>query len=302
MKHMSKVFCTVADYNFRRRVWALNQSLIKQSDNYILYVLAIDEEAKIEFSKNSWKNKNIKVIFLNDLISSDKHLLKCSQNQPSYEALNVSGGDMQRATRMQFIWSLSAYFTWYCLENFEIDDILYIDADIYFFNDWTKIYDNTEGTNIGIVEHRCPYSPSNGKYNVGIVYFKNNFDGYRCSTWWKNCMLFPDNEYYATHGMCGDQKYLELFEKLFDGVEVLDKYFAHLAPWNYAYHGFDGHGSAVWQGEYQKIMYCHFSNFKPNYENNTYLMAPRHGFEKTSNTFINKIYDEYFNCLRSVND
>lgn len=297
-----KTFCTVADYNFRRRVWALNQSLSRGSEAYTLYVLALDRNAKEAFGEKNWKNKNIKVVFVEDLLKSDKHLLRCSANKPSPEAFNVSGGDSRRATWMQFVWSLSAYFTWYCLEELDIEDILYVDADVYFFDSWEKIYDNLDNVSIGIVEHRCPYSPSNGKYNVGIVYFKNNIDGYKCSTWWKNCLLFTDNQYYETHGMCGDQKYLELFEELFDGVKVLDEYFGHIAPWNYAYHGYDGYGSVVRDGKLQKLMYCHFSNFKPNYEQNTYLMAPRHGFSKASNTFINKIYDEYFNCLKRVND
>ena len=297
-----KAFCTVADYNFRRRVWALNQSLLEKSEDYVLYVLALDKEANVVFNEEGWKNKNIKTIFVEDLLESDKHLLKCRTNSPSYEALNVSAGDKERATWMQFVWSLSAYFTWYCLENFDTEDILYIDADIYFFDNWEKVYDNLGDTSIGIVEHRCPYSPSNGKYNVGIVYFKNDLDGYKCCTWWKNCLLFPDNEYYKTHGMCGDQKYLELFEELFEGVKTLDKHFIHLAPWNFAYHEYKDTQEVIWNSEIQNMMYCHFSNFKPNYEEKTYLMAPRHGFEQAQNIFIKKIYDEYFNCLRRVND
>lgn len=297
-----KNFCTVCDSKFCDRVWALNQSLSRWSNDYTLNILCLDQKAKDLFDLKVEKNKNIRTFFIEDLKKEDPILNQSSKNEPSYEALNVSKGDRDEAVWLQFLWSLSSYFSWYCIENLECEDIMFIDADIFFFDDWREIYHNLENTSVGIVEHRCPYSPANGKYNVGIVYFKNNFDGYKCLTWWKNCLLFPDNEYYKTHGMCGDQKYLELFEDLFDGVEVLDKYFAHLAPWNYAYHGYDGNGGAVWEGQYQKIMYCHFSNFKPNYKDNTYLMAPRHGFEKVSNTFLNKMYDEYFECLRRVND
>jgi hypothetical protein len=283
-------------------VWALNQSLLRKSEDYVLYVLALDKEAKDVFNCGGWRNENIEVVFVEDLIKSDKHLSKCRTNNPSYEALNIADGDAKKATWLQFVWSLSAYFTWYCMENFNTKDVLYIDADIYFFDSWKKIYDNLDNTSVGIVEHRCPYSPSNGKYNVGIVYFKNDLDGYKCCTWWKNCLLFADNQYYKTHGSCGDQKYLELFERLFDGVATLDKYFAHLAPWNYAYHEYTGCGEVIWNGQSQTMMYCHFSNFKPNYEENTYLMASRHGIEQSSNVFIKKMYDEYFDCLRRVND
>ena len=297
-----KNFSTVCDSRFCDRVWALNQSLSNWSNDYTLNILCLDQKAKDLFDLKVDKNKNIKTFFIEDLKREDPILNQSSQNEPSYEALNVSNGNHDEAVWLQFLWSLSSYFSWYCLENLGYEDIMFIDADIFFFDDWRKIYQYLENVSVGIVEHRCPYNPANGKYNVGIVYFKNNFDGYKCLTWWKNCLLFPDNKYYKTHGMCGDQKYLELFEELFDGVEVLDKYFAHLAPWNYAYHGYDGHRGVVWEGQYQKIMYCHFSNFKPNYKDNTYLMAPRHGFEKVSNTFLNKMYDEYFECLRRVND
>ena len=297
-----KNFSTVCDSNFCDRVWALNQSLSRWSDDYTLNILCLDQKAKDQFDLKVEKNKNISTFFIEDLKREDPILNRSSSNEPSYEALNVSEGNYDEAVWLQFLWSLSSYFSWYCLENLGCEDIMFIDADVFFLDDWRKIYQNLENVSVGIVEHRCPYSPANGKYNVGIVYFKNNLDGYKCLTWWKNSLLFPDNKYYKTHGMCGDQKYLELFEKLFDGVEVLDKYFAHLAPWNYAHHGYDGLGSAVWEGQHQKIMYCHFSNFKPNYKDNTYLVAPRHGFEKVSNTFISKMYDEYFECLRGVND
>tara|TARA_R110000824_G_scaffold326043_1_gene512927 strand:+ start:3380 stop:4231 length:852 start_codon:yes stop_codon:yes gene_type:complete len=283
-------------------VWALNESLSKNSDDYTLNILCLDRKAKESFDTKVSKNRNIRTFFIEDLKQEDPILEKSSRNPPSYEALNVSNGDHEKAVWLQFLWSLSSYFSWYCLEHLDCEDILFIDADIFFFDDWRKIYQNLEDVSVGIVEHRCQYSPANGKYNVGIVYFKNNFDGYRCLSWWKNCLLFQDNQYYKTHGMCGDQKYLELFEELFDGVVVLDKYFAHLAPWNYSYHEYGGYGGVVWDGKLQNLMYCHFSNFKPNYKEGTYAMAPRHGLEQAPNSFIKKIYDEYFDCLKRVND
>ena len=76
-----KTFCTVADYNFRRRVWALNQSLLRGSENYSLFVLALDKAAAEAFGEKSWKNKNIKVVFIEDLLKLDKHLLNCSKNK-----------------------------------------------------------------------------------------------------------------------------------------------------------------------------------------------------------------------------
>ena len=296
-----KNFCTVADSNFCDRVWALNHSLLKHSSNYTLHVLSLDKKAKEAFSLDSWKNSNIKVYYIEDLKNLDSHLKSCSRNPPSYEALNVGQSDAEKATKLQFLWSLSSYFSWFCLEKLNCEDIMFIDADIFFFGNWERIYDNLANTSVGIVEHRCPYSAANGKYNVGIVYFKNDFDGYKCLTWWRNCLLFTDNDYYSTHGMCGDQKYLELFEKLFDNVTILDDFIGHLAPWNYNFHEYKDN-RIIWKDREQELTYCHFSNFNPDYENNTYVAARRHGFVNIDDKFVKRLYDEYFEVLRKVCD
>jgi hypothetical protein len=294
-----KNFCTVCDGNFCDRVWALNYSLSKNSTDYKLHVLAIDDDAYIKLSNfKNVNNSNIEPYKLEDLINEDPFLAKSRYNKPSHEALNVRGGDIKKAMHMQFIWSLAPYFTWFCMENIDCDSIMYIDADIYFFGNWQDIYKHTSDISVGIVEHRCPYSPMNGKYNVGIVYFKNDFDGYKCLTWWKNCLLFTDNDYNQTHGTCGDQKYLELFETLFNNVASLDPHIGHLAPWNFAYHRYDGE-HILWNSKRQKLTYCHFSNFKPNYKNGTYIAAERHGIKNLEDGFIKQIYDEYYKILRS---
>ena len=123
-------FCTVCDFNFCDRVWALNHSLSKYSKDYTLNVLCLDKKAKKAFDANKQKNKNIQTYCIEDLKRQDPVLEKSSRNPPSYEALNVSGGDNDRATWLQFLWSLSSYFSWYCLENLECDDIITLELCI----------------------------------------------------------------------------------------------------------------------------------------------------------------------------
>ena len=43
---------------------------------------------------------------------------------------------------------------------------------------------------------------------------------------------------------------------------------------------------------------CHFSNFKCDYKNNNYQLAPRHGFSSAPNDFVKKISDQYFEALK----
>tara|TARA_R110002020_G_scaffold75261_2_gene191662 strand:- start:8553 stop:9263 length:711 start_codon:yes stop_codon:yes gene_type:complete len=234
-------------------------------------------------------------------MAEDDLLRRCRNNNPSREALLNTNNDIEKAKYLQFIWSLSAYFSWWCLENLEVPEITFVDGDIYFYSSLDSLKDSVVGASVGIVEHRCPYNPVNGKYNVGIVYFQNDLDGYKCSTWWKNCMLLTDNEFYKTHGMCGDQKYLELFAELYDNVKVIDTQFGHLAPWNFLHHSYDNN-QVVWNGKKQDLLYCHFSNFSPDFEKESYTLARRHGFIDPPNNFIKHISDKYYNSLKEANE
>lgn len=290
-----KNFCCVADFNFLHRVLALDNSLKKFSNNYTLHLLCLDQQIYNQINSNT-----IKKYLFEDLLKADPFLEKSKNNKPSEEALINCARNYEKAKRLQFVWSLSAYFSWFCLEKLGIEDILYIDSDIYFFDDWRKVYDNIkEEDSVGLVEHRCHYNPKNGKYNVGIIYFKNNFDGYKCVTSWKNWLLIENNEFAKTHGSCGDQKYLELFPKLFQNVFIFDFYFGHLAPWNLNNHQYNNN-KIFWNGKEQDLMYYHFSNFSPNFENNTYIPAPRHGVTNLQNSFLKKLNDEYFQSLKEV--
>lgn len=291
-----KNFCTVSDSKFRDRVLALNCSLSKYSDNYKLHLLCLDDSI-YESVKN---NKNIICYKIFDLLNNDSQLVSCRDNAPSREAIVAGGGDINKAKNIQFIWALSAYFSNYCLLNIpNIDSILYIDSDIYFFDNWEKIYDYTTNINIGLVEHRIKHYHNNGKYNVGIVFFKNNQQGIDCSSLWRDLLLYTGHRFYESHGDCGDQKYLELFSNFFNGVESFDNFFGHLAPWNFKYHTFT-ENSILWNSMEQKVMYCHFSNFVPNFDNDTYIPAPRHGITKLDNQLLQKIYDEYYQVLKNI--
>ena len=297
-----KSFCTTSDINFLYRGLALYDSLLKQNDDFKLYYLCSDDES---YDKLLDLNKEkIIPISLSSLLEEDIALKEAMDNDPSYEAVNVGIKTKCNPKKVQFFWCLSAYFTWWVLDQEEVEDILYIDPDIYFYNDWQLIYDEIGDKSIGLVRHRIPYSPAVGEYNVGIVYFRKDLKGYACSDFWKNCLLDINNKYYKTHGMCGDQKYLELFSPLFGEqcVSIIDKKVGHLAPWNLVHHQWTD-SKIIWEGIPQDVMYCHFSDFKPNFDNNTYDIAPRHGFAGEIRhkvpKLLNSLYDEYFEALKT---
>ena len=287
-----RIYCTVSDSNFLSYGLALYESLKEHSEEFRLYYLCTDETAYQKLQRLGLEE--IVPISLEELKHTDSALERAADLPASYEALNVGARTQTDSKKVQFFWCLTAYFTWYILNQDDIDEVLYIDADICFFGDIETVFTEIGEKSIGIVRHRIPYNPAVGEYNVGIVYFRKTLRGYQCADWWKTCLLHPGNPHYKTHGICGDQKYLELFEPLFKDVCVIDKTVGHLAPWNYRTHAYEAN-SIVWEGNEQPLIYIHFSNFGPDYDNNTYKIAPRHGLnEDNIHPFVKTKYDEYF--------
>jgi len=288
-------YCTLSDIRYLHYGLALHDSLLRHSEPFILYYLCLDSETYEKLSDLGVPE--IVPISLEEIMEQRKELKKASTLAPSYEALNVAQQTNADATQLQFFWSLTPYFTWYIFNSKDLDNILYIDSDIYFFSSLEPIFREVKNKSIGIVRHRTPYNAAVGEFNVGIVYFKNTLKGHQCLDWWKECLLNPKNEFYSSHGMCGDQKYLELFPALFgdENVCVIDDTVGHIAPWNFAYQTYDNEG-LTWRDKKQPLTYSHFSNFKPDYEKNTYEIAPRHGIagDDVGVNLINNAYDEYY--------
>ena len=291
--------CTVADSNFLLKILALRESMKKYTSSFNINLLCLDTKI---FEQLEGKYEDLICHNLEDLLEEDPQLKLAQDNTPSFEALNVSGQDVEAAKRIQFIWAMASYYSWYCLEKLNLEDVSYIDGDIYFFNDPTILSDVKDFGSIGLIENRTPYSPVNGRYNVGIIYFKNDSKGLECVRFWKNCLLDPDNPYIKEYGTCGDQKYLELFPTMFEGVFALDDFIGHLAPWCVNQHRYVAN-KIIWNGKVQDLLFYHFSNFKHDFKTKTYVPAARHGLVNVENhSFIHPLYEEYYNCLEGLNE
>ena len=300
-----KRFCTTSDINFLHRGLSLYESLNRHNDDFELFYLCSDDESYQKLKELDLAR--IVPVSLGDLFKTDPTLKEAQNNKPSYEAVNVGSKTNCDPKKVQFFWCLSSYFTWYVLDLDDTDDVLYIDPDIYFYHDWSVIFEEIGSKSIGIVRHRIPYSAAVGEFNVGIVYFKKDLSGYSCSTFWKDCLLDIENKYYNTHGMCGDQKYLELFAPLSgdDNVCIIDKKVGHLAPWNLAYHRYTDN-SLIWEQNVQPLVYYHYSDFKANYEEDYYEIGPRHGFTRDTTPqmppLIQRACSEYFESLKKTKE
>ena len=104
-----------------------------------------------------------------------------------------------------------------------------------FFSDPEPLFQELGDGSISITEHRFPefwkHYEVCGIYNAGWACFRRDENGMQCVQWWyEQCLDWcydrvEDDRY-------SDQKYLEKWPVLFNGVVVLQNKGANTAPWN----------------------------------------------------------------------
>ena len=135
----------------------------------------------------------------------------------------------------QFMFALTPYLMKYVLEYCGNGETWYIDADIWFNNNFSELLPQVENSDIVITPHNFPdklrFLEKYGKFNVGIIYASSSTESCRVIDWWaskcsENTELRPDGEFY------GDQKYLDSFELISKNVRAFKGWGINAAPWN----------------------------------------------------------------------
>jgi len=144
--------------------------------------------------------------------------------------------------------------------------LVYMDADLHFFRPLESYLEDFEHANVIVSPHRHfawnrKRLSKFGKFNVGLVAFRNNKDGLAALNYWADscvawCSDIPEDGKYA------DQKYLENFSKVASGVVEDDRKGVNVAPWNLGFSklSLDENGSLAINGE--PFYYFHASGIR----------------------------------------
>ena len=295
-------FTTLFDSNYL--IYGLNmyESLLRYyNEDFILYCLALDD-----ITINKLKDlPNIKIYTINDLVYAP-YFNDLIENNPS------KPNDLS-----PYHWALASMFTNYIMNTQDVDDLLYVDADIMFFNEINYIFQSLDNKSIGLITHKhTEFGSYVGFFNVGIIYFRNDIIGKKALDWWTKTVATKDPTYkqYAT---CGDQKYLELFGTLFDynAINVFDEDIGHASPLNITRGKLTFSNEKIhfyWDGEIvfqqkvtleQLLIFFHFSHFTPDYKNNKYKVDRSGEWGNLLDHENTKyIYDLYFEECKRIKD
>jgi hypothetical protein len=214
------IYCTYFDSGYLTRGLALIESLRQHGDDSPVWVLALDDAAKK---------------YLDEAALPGVHTLAFADIESANPALSPL---KTSRSRMEYVFtSTPLLLRWVMDKHADANAVvIYLDADMYFFDDPELVLDAMADDSIGIIEHRYPPRLAKrlskyGRFNVGWVGFRADARGRACLDWWAQstlewCFDTP------TDGKYADQGYLDSFPTKFPGVAILQPLGLDLAPWN----------------------------------------------------------------------
>lgn len=215
-------FCTLFDTYYLDKGLTLYHSLEKVCDDFSLYIFCFDEKSKQILEQEA----------LSHAIILSHHDLE--ENYPNLLQLK------EERSKAEYCWTCTPASIEYVLNHFHEEHCIYIDADLFFFEDPKILLSEIQDAKADIVitEHRFTNSlkdrhflKRSGKYCVEFNYFNQSPKSRECLKWWKEqCFAWCYHLYEAER--MGDQKYLEKFPTLFQGVHELQHLGGGTAPWN----------------------------------------------------------------------
>ena len=271
-------FCTIIGKDYIIKGLALYNSLKKHAKYFNLWVCCMDETAFSILTR--MKLDNMRLIQLQSV--EDAQLLSIKSIRTSSE----------------YCWTIKSSWVLYLLNNHpEIDSIVFIDSDLFFFSDPTPIFSELEKNSILICSQhdREEVEIQFGKYQAGFLGFKKDHTTFSVLRWWRDrCIEWCSTEQ-GLHDRWGDQKYLDQWPSLTPFVKVTENWGIDAAVWS-AINNISIRKSEVYIKEYKLICY-HFCCVTIFNENEFDLWKWPNW--KIDDILIEHVYLPYLNSLKN---
>ena len=272
------IYFTFSDNNFLPRTLAMLKSFINyEVSPKIIFVQIETLELK---SVQILNDMNVEIMSIESIIDIST-LNKIESNR----------------TKMEFMWTLPSLLLNQFLQTIPgYTDVVYLDADLFFFNSSEKIWSEVPNGNISIIEHKMSQRlqrefPISGRFNVSWVSIPNNKLGLDCAkTWASQCVELCPEIPIKIKGkiVYGDQKYLDDWPSLYgDKLTVIENIGAGVAPWNFENYSFTYDDTFKVSGV--DLIFYHFSSHQFGF-----LLARKMGrIYRGKSNIPKKLYLEY---------
>lgn len=221
-------FTTLFDSNYLSRGLAMYYSLEENCNDFHLYIFAFDD-LSYEILKDL-KLQYATIISLKEF--ENPELLKVKSTR----------------SKAEYCWTCTPSTIDYVINNFNVGNCTYLDADLIFYDDPEKLTNElVNEKNVLITEHRYAkttdiYEQNRaGRFCVQFVTFNNTESSKKVlHTWRDQCIDWCYARY--EDGKFGDQKYLDSWPEKYHNVHILEHLGGGLAPWNVSQYKFVKNG------------------------------------------------------------
>ena len=211
-------FVTLFNSLFLPQGLALHASMERHIQNYLLWILSVDDYTYDVLLQ--LELPNVHILRLSDFETTELLSIKKSRSIGEY------------------CWTLTPFASRFVFEaDHNVERVTYIDADLWFLRNPKEIFDEFESSSKHVLITDHAYSPeydqsaTSGQYCVQFLTF-TRFGGEQVRQWWEDrCIEWCFARF--ENGKFGDQKYLDHWPNLFaSDVHVLRNFQLALAPWN----------------------------------------------------------------------
>jgi len=217
-----RTFCTIITSNYFPYAAALYRSLIKFHEDEKLIVLVCDE-GSLNFSTSAFPG--IEIIRL-------KNIMSFGETERLYSKYYHDNMDA-------FRWSMKPVLLTYLLKN-GYEKLMYVDCDIFFFNDYDFLFDDLNTSSILLTpswrtidykknEEEFLSLYTDGLYNAGFIAASKI--GIAALEWWTQACSYKiaiDCE----HGLFVDQRYLDAMPLMFPNIKAVSHKGCNISVWN----------------------------------------------------------------------
>lgn len=244
---LNYTFCTIVTSDFIPIAKSLSESIKQFNKQIELHVLVVDAHHDADPREGNF------------------HTLKEISNVEFFHEIEKKYSKKHKKDK--FRWSLKPVFINHLLsEGFE--KVIFIDPDLYFFNDFTFLFDDLNNYNVLLSPHWRSLDPnvdrrdftrnySNGLFNGGLVGF--NKKAINSVLWWaKMCSYACEID--LKKGLYVDQGYLTLLPLIEENTKIIHHRGCNVASWNdIENQRVEINGEVYINGKYP-IIFIHFSN------------------------------------------
>ncbi|NLM44962.1 MAG: hypothetical protein GX201_13280 [Clostridiales bacterium] len=238
-------YCTIISKEYLIKGIALYDSISRYDDSFHLWICTMDKSSDDLMKRLNLPNTT--VIHVSNIENSS--LLEARKTR----------------TTTEYCWTVKASFIKYIFKILKsIKSIIYLDADVYMFSQANLLFEQLKKNHVLLTSHNFSQRfhhlyKQKGRYNAGIIGFRNGQKGLELLDWWeRKCIQWCYDQ--VTPSKFGDQKYLEFIGKRNTRVYIADSIASNAAMWNIAGSRIEYFEEKVYINR-EKLIFFHFSSF-----------------------------------------